>query len=56
MQIKTIIEDIQILACNEMSEDGIHKDDMPNREHEYIHDIIKQLVRHFDIETEELNK
>ena len=61
MDIKTIKENIVELAMEEMTEDGIHHDDFPNREFEYTDPIVKQLVKDFEVEEpfdvmEELSK
>ena len=61
MDLKTIKENIVELAMEEMTEDGIHHDDFPNREFEYTDPIVKQLVKDFEVEEpfdvmEELSK
>ena len=61
MDIKTIKENIVELAMEEMTEDGIHHDDFPDREFEYTDPIVKQLVKDFEVEEpfdvmEELSK
>jgi len=50
MNIKTIIENIETLACENMTEDGIHHDDWSDREWEYTEEIIKELGKHFEVE------
>ena len=50
MDIKTIKENIVELAMEEMTEDGIHHDDFPDREFEYTDPIVKQLVKDFEVE------
>lgn len=49
MNIKTIQENIQTLAMEEMTEDGIHHDDFPDQEFEYTDRIVRQLVENFEI-------
>jgi len=44
MNIKTIQENIVELAMEEMTEDGIHHDDFPDRESEYVAEIVKDLL------------
>ena len=61
MKIKTIEENIVDLAMEEMTEDGIHHDDFPDREFEYTDTIVKDLVEAFEVEEpfdvmEELSK
>ena len=61
MDIKTIKENIVELAMEEMTEDGIHHDDFPDREFEYTDRIVRQLVEDFEVEEpfdvmEELSK
>ena len=61
MNIKTIKENIVDLAMEEMTEDGIHHDDFPDREFEYTDTIVKDLVEAFEVEEpfdvmEELSK
>ena len=61
MNIKTIEENIVDLAMEEMTEDGIHHDDFPDREFEYTDPIVRQLVEDFEVEEpfdvmEELSK
>jgi hypothetical protein len=51
MNLKTIIENIQDLAMEDMTEDGIHHDDFPDREAEYQLDIVTKIAEHFEIET-----
>jgi len=43
MTIKTIMENIEELAMEDMTEDGIHKDDMPDHEGEYVVEVLKRL-------------
>jgi len=43
MTIKQIHEAIQTLASENMTEDGIHHDDFPDRQSEYIDQIIVDL-------------
>lgn len=43
MNIKTIQESIQELAMEEMTESGIHHDDFPDYESEYIAVILEDL-------------
>jgi len=43
MTTKEIFENIQVLAMEDMTEDGIHHDDFPDHEGEYIESIIKRL-------------
>ena len=50
MNIKTIKENIVELAMEDMTEDGIHHDDFPDREFEYTDRIIRQLVEDFEVE------
>ena len=61
MNIKTIEENIVDLAMEEMTEDGIHHDDFPDREFEYTDRIVRELVEDFEVEEpfdvmEELSK
>ena len=51
MTTKTIIENIEVLASENMTEDGIHHDDWGDREAEYIHDIITGLIEHYEYEN-----
>ena len=44
MTYTKIYEDIQVLAMENMTEDGIHHDDWPDHEGEYIGDILKELT------------
>ena len=44
MTIKKILEAIEELAMEDMTEDGIHHDDFPDKEAEYKMEIIKQLA------------
>ena len=44
MDIKTILENIETLAGEDMTEDGIHHDDWPNHDGEYQSEILKRLV------------
>lgn len=44
MEIKTIFENIETLAGENMTEAGIHHDDWPDYEAEYIDEIIKELT------------
>jgi len=50
MNIKTIAENIVELASENMTEDHIHHDDWPDREHEYVEGIINDLLATFEIE------
>jgi len=43
MNIHTIQTNIIELAMEDMTEDGIHHDDFPDREHEYVDSIMKTL-------------
>ena len=43
MTTKKIYEDIQVLAMENMTEDGVHHDDYPDHEGEYIEEILKEL-------------
>ena len=54
MNINTIQENIVDLAMEEMTEDGIHHDDFPDRESEYVAEIIKDLLEINEIELEEI--
>jgi len=44
MTISKIQEAIVELAMEDMTEDGIHHDDFPDREAEYIVDILERLL------------
>jgi hypothetical protein len=48
MTIKEIIENIVELASEDMTEDGIHHDEWPDREFEYTDKIVRQLIEHFE--------
>ena len=50
MNIKTIIENIEMLACDEMSENGIHHDDMPDHEGDAVFEILETLAKNFECE------
>ena len=52
MNIKTIQENIVELAMEEMTEDGIHHDDFPDRESEYVAEIVKDLLEINEIELD----
>ena len=54
MNIKTIQENIVDLAMEEMTEDGIHHDDFPDRESEYVAEIVKDLLGINEIELDEI--
>ena len=54
MNIKTIRENIVDLAMEEMTEDGIHHDDFPDRESEYVAEIVKDLLEINEIELDEI--
>jgi len=54
MNIKTIQENIVELAMEEMTEDGIHHDDFPDRESEYVAEIVKDLLGINEIELDEI--
>ena len=54
MNIKTIQENIVELAMEEMTEDGIHHDDFPDREYEYVAEIVKDLLEINEIELDEI--
>ena len=54
MNIKTIQENIVELAMEEMTEDGIHHDDFPDRESEYVAEIVKDLLEINEIELDEI--
>ena len=54
MNIKTIQENIVDLAMEEMTEDGIHHDDFPDRESEYVAEIVKDLLEINEIELDEI--
>jgi len=43
MNTKTIYENLEELAMENMTEDGIHHDDFPDRQSEYIDQIIVDL-------------
>ena len=43
MTIKTIMENIEELAMEDMTEDGIHKDDMPDHDQVYKTDVLNRL-------------
>lgn len=43
MNLKTIFENLETLAGENMTEAGIHHDDWPNYEAEYIDEIINEL-------------
>ena len=45
MTTNKIYEDIQVLAMENMTEDGIHHDDYPDHEGEYIEEILKELTK-----------
>jgi len=45
MTTTKIYEDIQVLAMENMTEDGIHHDDYPDHEGEYIEEILKELTK-----------
>ena len=44
MTLAKIFTDIEELAAENMTEDGIHHDDWPDHEGEYIENIIKDLT------------
>jgi len=48
--MKEIIEQIQVLAMDRMTEDGIHHDDFPDREADYAYDILEELGEVWDID------
>ena len=50
MNIKTIQQAIELLAAEEMTEDGIHHDNFPDREGPYVREIIRELASINDIE------
>lgn len=50
--IKKIMEEIEVLASENMTEDGIHHDDWSDREHEYIHDILETITSSYEYEHE----
>ena len=50
MNIKTIMENIVDLASENMTEDGIHHDDWPDTEWEYVGKIMDELAENFDLE------
>ena len=50
MNIKTIIENIEYLANEDMTEHGIHHDDWSDRKREYALEIIVSLMDNWDIE------
>lgn len=50
MHITTIQGNIEELAMENMIEDGIHKDDMPDHEGEYIKSIVDKLSEINNIE------
>ena len=52
MNIKTIQQAIELLAAEEMTEDGIHHDDWPDRESEYINEIMMSLLESYEIELD----
>ena len=54
MNIKTIQENIVELAMEEMTEDNIHHDDFPDRESEYVAEIVKDLLEINEIELDEI--
>jgi len=43
MNTKTIYKNLEELAMENMTEDGIHHDDFPDRQAEYIDQIIEEL-------------
>ena len=45
MTTNKIYEYIQELAMENMTEDGIHHDDYPDYEGEYIEEILKELTK-----------
>jgi len=51
MSIKKIIEKIEELAMEDMTEDGIHHDDFGDADAEYIHDTITSLIEHYEYEN-----
>jgi len=51
MNLKTIMENIEVLAMEDMTEDGIHHDDFPDRESEYIAERLKQLLENYEYEN-----
>jgi hypothetical protein len=50
MDIKTIMENIETLAAENMTEDYIHHDDWPNREWEYVESIMQTLMEKYEVE------
>jgi len=50
MNIKTIMENIVELASENMTEDGIHHDDWPDREHDFVEYVMDELLENFEIE------
>ena len=42
--MKKIIEEIEVLAMEMMTEDNVHKDDMPDFRLEYIDKVIKEIL------------
>ena len=44
------MENIEELAMEDMTERGIHHDDFPDHEHEYIAEIIANIARNYQIE------
>ena len=51
MNFKTINENILDLAMQEMTEDGIHHDDFPDRQDEYVGRILKDLLNNMIMKT-----
>ena len=45
------MENIEVLAMDRMTEDGIHHDDFPDREAEYIAEILEYLIDSYEHET-----
>jgi len=54
MKYKIIQENIVELAMEEMTKDGIHHDDFPDRESEYVAEIVKDLLEINEIELDEI--
>jgi len=45
------MENIEVLAMDRMTEDGIHHDDFPDRQDEYVGRILKDLLEQYDYEN-----
>ena len=47
MTLKEIINNIEVLAMENMTEDGIHHDDFPDHQDDYENNILEELILKF---------